>query len=183
MKRLSAILIVLLVSAAIFAGCSTGGSLKLGMASITTMSHSTDLADNDGVKSGKAQADTMVCAVAVDSAGKVVSIRIDMVQSPIVFDETGKITTDKATEFKTKRQLGGDYGMKKASQIGREWYEQTDAIEKWMVGKTAAQIQAMKVKAAEEGGNVSDEADLVTAATVGIDDFIRVAVEAINSAK
>lgn len=179
MKKLLA---VTLIVALVLAGCSAGAA-KLGMASKTTMGMSADLADNNGVKSGKAQADTMMVAVLVDASGKVVSIKIDTVQSPIVFDEAGKLTTDKATVFKTKRELGNDYGMKKASGIGKEWFEQVDSIEKWMTGKTADQIKAMKVKKTEKEGNVADEADLATSATIGIDEFIEVAVKAIQSAK
>jgi hypothetical protein len=179
MKKL---LIVTLAIMLVLAGCSATAS-KLGMASKTTMSMSADLADTNGVKAGKALADTMMCSVLVDANGKVVSIRIDTVQSPIVFDETGKITTDKATVFKTKRQLGNDYGMKKASKIGKEWFEQVDAIQTWMTGKTADQIKAMKVKTTTSEGDVSDEADLSTSATISIDEFIEVAVAAINSAK
>jgi GH24 family phage-related lysozyme (muramidase) len=117
------------------------------------------------------------------AGGKVVNIRFDDVQAPIVFDDTGKITTDKATVFKTKRQLGNDYGMKKASGIGKEWFEQVDAIEKWMTGKTADQIKAMKVKTTQAEGNVADEPDLASGATIGISDFIEVAVAAIGNAK
>ena len=51
-----------------------------------------------------------------------------------------------------------------------------------MTGKTADQIKNMKVKASDEG-NISDEADLTSSATIGIDDFISVAVAAINNAK
>jgi hypothetical protein len=187
MKKLSAlVLAVLLVAGAAiaFTGCSSSsGDLKLGFASKTTISMSKDLADKDGVKSGTAQADTMMCSVIVDKAGKVVKITIDTVQSPITFDETGKITTDKAATFQTKREKGDGYGMKKASKIGKEWYEQVDAIQKWMTGKTAEQIKAMKVKTTEAEGNVADEADLTSSATIGIDEFIEVATAAIANAK
>jgi hypothetical protein len=184
MKKLFAITLALALGLSlILAGCSQAPAAKLGFASKTTMGMSADLADNNGVKSGKAQADTMMCAVVVDANGKVVSIKIDIVQSPITFDETGKITTDKATVFKTKRKLGDAYGMKKASGIGKEWYEQADAIQKWMIGKTADQIKAMKVKTSEKEGTVSDEPDLVTSATIGIGDFIEVAANAVANAK
>ena len=172
-----------LLVALVLAGCSAGGAGKLGLASKTTMGMSADLAEKDGVKSGKAQADTMMAAVIVDANGKVVSIKIDTVQSPITFDEAGKLTVDKANVFKSKRELGNDYGMKKASKIGKEWFEQVDAIEKWMTGKTADQIKAMKVKKTESEGNVADEADLATSATIGIDEFIEVATTAIANAK
>lgn len=179
MKKLLA---VTLIVALMLAGCAAPAATKLGLASKTTIDSSKDLADKDGVKSGQAQADTMMVAVVVDAAGKVVSIDIDTVQAKIQFDEAGKITTDKAAEVKTKRELGDAYGMKKASGIGKEWFEQADAIEKWMTGKTAEQIKAMKLTAVE-GGNISAETDLATGATIHIDEFIEVAVEAIANAK
>lgn len=182
MKRLLAVTLVLVIILAA-AGCAAAPAAnKLGFASITSIGSSKDLADKDGVKSGQAQADTMMCAVTVDANGKVVDIKIDVVQAKVAFDEAGMITSDKAAEVKTKRDLGDAYGMKKASGIGREWYEQADAIQKWMIGKTAEQIKGMKLKAVE-GGNVSDEADLATGATIHIDDFIKAAVKAIESAK
>ena len=73
--------------------------------------------------------------------------------------------------------------MKKNSGIGKEWFEQAAAIEKWMTGKTADQIKNMKLKQGPEGDNITDEADLASSATIGIDDFITVAVAAINNAK
>lgn len=181
MKRLVAGTLALLL---LLAGCSqTGSGTKLGLASKTVMNRSTDLADANGVKSGTTLSDTMMCAVTVDSAGKVVNIRFDDVQAPIAFDATGKITTDKSTLFKTKRELGNDYGMKKASGIGKEWFEEVDAIEKWMTGKTADQIKAMKVKTTQAEGEVSDEPDLASGATIGVSDFIEVAAAAIANAK
>jgi major membrane immunogen (membrane-anchored lipoprotein) len=179
MKKLFA---MLMVAALLLAGCAPAAT-KLGYSSKTTIGFSSDLAEKDGKQIGLAQADTMMCAVVVDDSGRVVDIKIDTVQAKVNFDEEGKITTDKATQFKTKRELGDDYGMKRASPIGREWYEQADAIQKWMIGKTADQIQAMKVKNTEDHGNIPDEPDLVSSATIGVDDFIEVAVDAIKSAK
>lgn len=185
-KSLSLVLIALLVvgAAIAFTGCSSSaGTLKLGFASKTTVASSSDLTEKDGVKSGKVQADTVMCAVTVDKDGKVVEIHIDTVQSPVTFDETGKLTVDKTTVFKTKREKGDEYGMKKVSKIGREWYEQQDAIQKWMVGKTADQIKNMKTTTTEEGGTISAESDLATTATIKVTDYIEVATAAIANAK
>jgi hypothetical protein len=178
-----ALAVILVLGLFLLAGCAGAAGTKLGMASKTIMSRSTDLADTGGVKTGTTLADTLMCSAVVDAGGKVVSIRFDDVQAPIAFDEAGKITTDKSTVFKTKRELGSDYGMKKASAIGREWFEQVDAIEKWMTGKTADQIKSMKVKTTQAEGNVPDEPDLASGATIGISDFIEVAAAAINNAK
>ncbi len=177
------ILAVTLVAALLLAGCSaSGGAVKLGLGQKTMIDKSADLTEKDGVKAGAAQVDTMMCAVVVDASGKVVSIRFDTAQTKVTFDEAGKITSDKAVEYPTKRELGDEYGMKKASSIGKEWFEQVDAIEKWMTGKTADQIKGMKVKTTEEG-TVSDEADLTSSATIKIDEFLEVAAEAIANAK
>lgn len=176
---------LLVVGAAVaFTGCSGAGSgLKLGFASKTTESQSTDLTDKNGVKSGTAQSDTIMCSVLVDNAGKVNKIFIDRVWAPITFDDTGKIITPKGTAFPSRRALGDQFGMKKASPIGREWYEQADAIQTWMTGKTADQIKNMKTKTDANGKATSAEPDLTSSATVSISEFIEVAVAAINNAK
>lgn len=182
MKKILALAMAMVITAALCA-CAGNTGTKLGMASKTVMNRSSDLGSNGVEKTGTTLSDTLMCSAVVDAAGKVVSIRFDDVQAPIVFDEAGKITTDKSTLFKTKRELGNDYGMKKASGIGREWFEQVDAIEGWMKGKTADQIKAMKVKTTPEEGNVPDEPDLASGATIGVSDFIEVAVAAIGNAK
>ena len=181
MKKLIAITVVLLL---FLAGCSSTGSsaAKLGLAQLTSIASSSDLkANDDGVLVGKAQADTTMCAVTVDAAGKVIDIKIDVAQTAINFDENGVITSDKTAEFKSKVEKGADYGMIKASKIGKEWFEQIAAIEKWMIGKTATEIAAMKVTAGE-GGNVSAEADLVSSATIKVDSYLAVTAKAIADA-
>lgn len=188
MKKILAItLVAVLTIGAVFAfaGCSSSGGDKLGFASKTDISMSKDLAQaDDGTQSGTVEANTMMVSVIVDNAGKVKNINIDIVQSPVKFDQTGKIQSDIATTtFQSKKELGDKYGMKKNSGIGKEWFEQAAAIEKWMTGKTADQIKNMKLKQGPEGDNITDEADLASSATIGIDDFITVAVAAINNAK
>lgn len=181
MKKIIALTLILVLA---LAGCSSaGGATKLGLGQDTSIGSSKDLAENDeGVKVGTAQVDTVMAAVMVDDKGKVVDIKIDTAQTIVTFDESGVITSDKSAEIKTKRELGADYGMIKASGIGREWFEQIDAVEEWMVGKTADEIANMKVKADENGANISDEADLVSKATLKIDSYLKVTAEAIADA-
>jgi hypothetical protein len=182
MKKLIALTLVVLL---VLAGCSAaGGSSKLGLGIKTTIGSSKDLAEkDDGTKVGTAQADTTVAAVMVDADGKVIDVMVDTAQTKINFNEEGVITSDKTVEYKTKRDLGNDYGMIKASGIGREWFEQMDAIQEWMKGKTAAQIAAMKVKDTEEHGIVSDETDLTSKATMGVETYLEVVAEALANAK
>lgn len=179
MKKVIALTLIMVL---LLAGCASGGGTKLGLGQVTTISSSKDLAENDeGVKVGTAQADTVMAAVMIDDKGKVVDVKIDTAQTKISFDEAGMITSDKAAEVKTKRELGNDYGMIKASAIGKEWFEQMDAVEEWMIGKTADEIKNMKVKD-NEGANVPDEADLASKATIKIDGYLKVVAEAIANA-
>jgi hypothetical protein len=179
MKKVIALTLILVL---LLAGCASGGGTKLGLGQVTTISSSKDLAENDeGVKVGTAQADTVMAAVMIDDKGKVVDVKIDTAQTKISFDEAGMITSDKTAEVKTKRELGNDYGMIKASGIGKEWFEQMDAVEEWMIGKTADEIKNMKVKD-NEGANVPDEADLASKATIKIDSYLKVVAEAIANA-
>ncbi len=137
---------------------------NLGLAVTTKISKSKDAtADAEGL----AQAYSTYTAATFDSEGRVTSSIIDASQSNVNFDATGKITTDLSVASITKVELGEDYGMKRASAIGREWYEQADAFSEYIVGKTVEEIKGISV---DEGGYPTDE-DLVSSVTVGIIDI------------
>ena len=90
-----------------------------------------------------AQVDTVITATAFAADGKVVGTVIDNAQIRVQFDAEGKVTNRDA-ELKTKKELGPDYGLINASEIGKEWHEQIEALEEWMVGKTVSEITGMK---------------------------------------
>ena len=137
---------------------------KLGLGVVTTISKSKDAtADNEGL----AQAYSTYTVATFDADGKVTSSVIDASQANVNFDAAGKITTDLAVAPITKVELGEDYGMKKASAIGKEWYEQADAFAAYVVGKTVEEIKGIAV---DESGHATEE-DLVSSVTVGIVDL------------
>ena len=180
MKKIIALALVLALAFAV-AGCTGGsdGDLKHGVGIKTSIGSSADLAENDdGDLVGRAQVDTVIASVTVDGDGKVVSVLIDTAQTRVMFNEAGEITSDRAADYKTKKELGSDYGMIRASGIGREWDEQIEAIEEWMVGKTATEISNMPV---EEG--YPTDVDLLTKATMRVTDYIAVVLEAIENAE
>ena len=76
-----------------------------------------------------------------------------------------KLTSDVNAENKTKVELGDGYGMKKASSIGKEWFEQIAALEDWMMGKTVEEIKAV---------NTEEDADLKASVTVGVESYVLV---------
>ena len=147
---------------------------KLGLGVITTIAKSKD-ATADAV--GLAQAYSTYTVATFDADGKVTSSIIDASQANVNFDNAGKITTDLTVAPLTKVELGEDYGMKKASAIGKEWYEQADAFADYVVGKTVEEIKGIAV---DESGHATEE-DLISSVTVGIVDLKTIFEKAYNN--
>ncbi len=97
----------------------------------------------------------------------ITSCIIDAVQADVNFDTTGTITTDLTAPVLSKNALGDDYGMKKASAIGKEWYEQAAAFSAYVVGKTPEEVSGIAVN--EKGG--AADADLAASVTISIGQF------------
>ena len=93
-----------------------------------------------------AQVDTTIAATAFDADGKVVGTIIDNAQMRVNFDAEGKVTNRDA-ELKTKKELKDGYGMKAASTIGKEWYEQMAELENGWLVKPLAKLPVSKLRA------------------------------------
>ena len=201
MKKSLALLLVLVMSIGLFAGCSQsaegltqpeeqaeapaetpeevaevqeGEIAKLGLGHVISIAKSTDSQED---KAAQAQVDVTIMAVGFDSEGRVVSAELDVAQTRVAFDEEMAVVTDKEGEFLTKKELGPDYGMVRASGIEKEWFEQAEALEAWMVGKTVEEITSMGI----EDGKTTEE-DLVSSVTVGVADYLAALEQAWNEA-
>lgn len=86
------------------------------------------------------QYDSNYAAVTTDANGKITSCLIDASQAKCSMAD-GKFTVAEGT-FQSKKELKENYGMKGVSPIGKEWYEQAAAFEKWAIGKTADEVKA-----------------------------------------
>ena len=95
------------------------------------------------------------------------SCYIDAVQANVEFDTTGHITTDLTAAIPSKNELGDDYGMRKASSIGKEWYEQAAGFSAYVTGKTLAEVSGIAVT---EEGKAAD-ADLAASVTLSLGSF------------
>ncbi|MHC1695278.1 MAG: hypothetical protein AB9835_08400 [Eubacteriales bacterium] len=182
MKRTVAAMTATILLLATMASCAgtpaSSGDVKTGLGQNISIAKSKDAGEADGT----AQVDTVMAAVSVDSSGKLTGVSIDSAQQKVAFDASGKITADLTAEQKTKKELGDAYGMKKASGIGKEWYEQINALEGWMKGKTLAEIKAMKTTT-NEGKTLTDEADLKSSVTIDVSPYIAAVEEAVGNAK
>jgi hypothetical protein len=211
MKKIPALIMVIVLAAALLAGCGSTATtpsaspsasasasasaapsaspsasasaspsaaapapVKTGLAVLTSVAKSADAGEKDGL----AQADSLIVAVTVGADGKIVSCVIDSAQTKVNFDKTGKLLTALDSTFKTKNELGTEYGMGKASKIGKEWNEQAAAFAQYVIGKTADEVKGIAVK---EG--YAANADLTASVTIHVTDFMATVAKAVADAK
>lgn len=109
-------------------------------------------------------------AVVTDRQGRIVLCRLDCA-------EVGATVTDKGiigqVAEQTKAEAKESYGMKEAGGAISEWYEQAAFFEKYVTGKTIADIEGVK----------KGDADLSAGCTIDVTDFIRAIAAAIKSDK
>lgn len=153
----------------------TEGSLATGYGVIISAAKSIDAGEKDGM----AEINSMFSAVTLDDKGRIADCRIDAVQTKIIFSKDGKLLSDTASAIKTKNELGGQYGMKSVSGIGKEWNEQAAGFAEYVKGKTLDEVKGIAVS--PEG--LAADADLYAAITVHIGDFIGVVEKAAMNAK
>lgn len=116
---------------------------------------------------------TTAVAVALNSKNEVTAAKTDTVQTAVEFDTKGVSETEFGKAIATKRERGDDYNMKANSPIAKEWFEQADAFDASIIGKTADGISAL----ADNTGKAGDE--LVTAGcTIKVGDMVNAAVKA-----
>lgn len=115
-------------------------------------------------KNGTTQLDVDVTALTVKNS-VITSCYIDSLQAKVEMDATGAIQTD-TSAFKTKNELGNDYGMSKISSIKKEWYQQAANFATYVTGKSAAEVAGIAVSEGKPSG-----ADLAASVTIAIGGF------------
>ncbi|HKM03861.1 MAG TPA: hypothetical protein VJZ04_04595 [Lachnospiraceae bacterium] len=156
----------------------------MGAASIDTLglAVSSEISDSKEATTeadGLAQVNSTYAVITKDASGKITSCYVDMTQSKVNFDTKGVITSDLTVPTQTKQELGDAYGMKKASSIGKEWFEQSNAFSEYVKGKTIKEVTGIAI---DETGLAAD-ADLISSVTVHVAPFIEIVEKAVTNAK
>ena len=147
-------------------------ALKFGMGVYTNVSKASN-AEADVNGQGKYAA--TVAAVLVDADGKVVACDLDTADITVEYTADGKAIANES--FLTKYELGDSYNMKAYGGAAKEWYEQADAFEGVVAGKTLAEIKAL-VAEADKG---TDEV-IAAGCTIMVNEFVKAIEKAINNA-
>ena len=119
-----------------------------------------------------------------DDAGKITAVSFDIAQNKIGFDAAGALTSELTGEHPTKKELGDAYGMKGATSIGKEWYEQAEALEAWCIGKTVEEVVSMPTYDKGDGHHtqVPDDVDLKSGCTIDVGNFLQALQKAADNA-
>ena len=164
MKRFICVLLCVLMCAAtltLVACDKKEETLKFGMGVLISASATDATAD----KEGQGKATINVAVITVDADGKVVACELDTADNTVKYTAEGKAVANNG--FKTKYELGADYNMVAYGGAAKEWFEQCDAFEAFVVGKTLDEIKALVAE-----GN-KGTADVVAAGcTIMINEFV-----------
>lgn len=119
--------------------------------------------------------DMLFSAVTVNADGKITGCLVDELEKSLTI-ENGGFSADSGA-LKTKKELGDDYGMKSASGIGLEWYEQVENLQKYLSGKSTAELDGIPLT----DGKATD-ADLSSGCTIAVTDMLKNVQKAMKSA-
>lgn len=189
MKRTLSLVLVLVMAIGLLAGCNqenpapdpvpqpeTPVISKIGLGHSLSLDRSTDATET---RAASTEAYVIFGAAGFDNDGTILSASIDIVQSEIKFDQDLQLTTELSQEVPSKKDLGFDYGMKVASSIDKEWFEQIAAFEDWLLGQKVNEIGDLP---RDDEGYPSEEADIVASVTMSVDDYIKVIEQAWENA-
>ena len=166
----------------------TAKKFTLGVAATTTAAEST-AATADAAAAIKMYTDFGATVVA---GGKIIAALNDAIQPTIAANAAGEI--GEVTYNATKRELKEEYGMAPAVNYGMdwngdgkvlEWYLQSAEFSKYVVGKTAAEVEAIATKEVEGKGYIiaADEALLTAGCTIQITSIKTVVAQAAKNAR
>ncbi len=173
MKRSFALILCIVLALTSLVGCaSKPATLKFGFGLYASTPAATDATID---KEGSGKLDITFAAVTIDADGKIVTCDVDTASNTVGFTADGKAVA--AAEFKTKYEQGKDYNMVAYGGAKKEWFEQADAFESVVAGKTLDEVKAMV------GEDQKGNEDVVAAGcTIMINEFVGAIEKAYNAA-
>lgn len=176
MKKFLSITLValLIVSMFLMAGCGgKNATLKFGAGVYVSTPTTTDATAD---KEGTGKVDVTVAAVTIDADGKIVACQLDTMSNSVNFDKDGKAIANQS--FTTKHEAGKDYNMVTYGGAKKEWFEQADAFETVVAGKTLDEVKALVAE-----GNKGNSDVVNAGCTIMIHEFVGAIEKAYNAAK
>lgn len=172
-KFLTLALCILMLMSTVLVGCGdSNATVKFGAGVYTGAPTAADATED---KEGSGKIDVTVAAVTVDADGKIVACALDTASNTVKFTADGKAVAN--GEFKTKYEMGADYNMVAYGGAAKEWFEQADAFEALVAGKTLDEVKALVA----DGNKGTDEV-INAGCTIMINEFVGAIEKAYNAA-
>lgn len=177
MKKIVSIFLalVMILATLAFVGCTgetndgennennNDATLKFGLGLYTNVSKATDATEDT---EGQGKVAITAAVITVDADGKIVACDLDTADITVKYTFEGKAVANDS--FLTKYEQGDAYSMKAYGGAAKEWYEQADAFETVVIGKTVDEVKALV--AAEDKGT---EEVINAGCTIMVNEFVR----------
>ena len=172
MRKYAILLLLVFCLGSALTSCGDKGSGKVGIGVYTDLA-----SDRSAIGGGDGHTKYVhtVAAIAEDRSGKIIACDIDSVEIKVDFSAYGEAKP--ADEYKSKGELGDEYGMK-AAGAKLEWYQQRDAFCKAVIGKTVDEVKGLVGKDGKGNDSV-----IAAGCTVKIDEFVAAIVKADENAE
>ena len=141
MKKLFSLFlcVLMILSTLTLSACgSKEQPVKLGLGVYTNVSAA---GNAEGDANGQGKVAITAAAITVDADGKIVTCDLDTADITVAYTGDGKAIANDG--FKTKAELGEGYNMKAYGGATKEWFEQADAFETVVTGKTLSEVKAL----------------------------------------
>ena len=166
MKKILAVVLALILCLAATSALAD----KYGTAALTSVGTANDATAE---KDGAIQSNTTICFLVLNDDGTIKYVKFDVVQAKVSFDAAGKCVSAVGDEILSKEAKKDGYGMRGASEIGKEWFEQAAAWEAYCIGKTVEEISATPLYARNESHTTcADVEELKSTCTITVGEFI-----------
>lgn len=167
MKKIISIILIMILTVAIFTSCGTAASNKLGTSLELTYLET---------QRNSVYYEATVAAVLLDSEGKIVNCKVDSLTSRVSI--VSGVAQEGASDmtFTSLNDLANEYTYGK--EIAK-WYEKADVLSAYCVGKTAEEVENIPV---DDAGMTTDM-DLYEECDIEIDRCIKAIVKACKDAK
>ena len=123
---------------------------------------------SDSAEGTKPRFDVEIAALTLDAGDRITACITDTLEVGLTVSEGVFATV--AGVVQTKREMKESYGMKEASPIKKEWYQQADAFSAWAVGKTADGLAGLELK--------DGKTDAISGCTIAVGGMLKNAVKA-----
>lgn len=147
-------------------GAAKGDRTVLGIEASNGSSGNSAIDDKDLT----AQVNVILAALTLDENDRVTSAMADETEPAVTVSADGTVTAPE--DIRTKLEQGDDYGMRKASQLGKEWYEHSEGYCDYLKGKNVTEVGRIPAD--------GSDADLLALCTISTENLQKAVLKAMK---